>query len=90
MSRIRPFLRVQGILAIAIFFAWLGTGFTHQHAEAPACQVCKLLHHGAADLTPPVASSTPHSPGERVAIIPTDAPADRFLPLLRGRPPPLA
>jgi hypothetical protein len=89
MSRIRPFLRLQSILVVALFFAWLGVGSAHQHAENPTCQVCKLLQHGAAELALPAPNPAPGSSGECVALTPTDVSDDRFLPLPCGRAPPL-
>jgi hypothetical protein len=77
-------------LALTLFLGWLGVGVAHQHAENPGCQICKLLHSGAAELGRPTTAPSPTYTSERFAL-PVDAtPTERFLPHPCGRGPPIA
>lgn len=89
MSRSRAALRLPVVLALALFLAWLGVGMAHQHAEDPTCQICKLLHSGAADVGRTASAPAPGTSYERVALTADLAPADHALPLPRGRSPPV-
>jgi hypothetical protein len=89
MSRARAILRLSAALTLTLFLGWVGVGVAHQHAENPGCQVCKLLHSGAAELGSPLAAPTPKFTYERFALPVTDTPTERFLPHPCGRGPPV-
>lgn len=78
------------VLALTLFTAWVGAGAVHQHVEDPTCQLCKLLHSGAADVGRPPANPAPAVTAERIAILPAERPADQCLPLPKVRGPPLS
>ncbi len=55
-TRVSDSLRAGAVVALLLVFAgWCGLSFFHDHPTDPTCQVCKLLHAGAADLVDPVA-----------------------------------
>lgn len=90
MSRIRTPLRWNVAIVLALFGLWVGWGAAHQHVEDPTCQLCKLLHHSAAELGRPPDAAEPDRASERLATLPSKAPAHLAIPHPNVRAPPLS
>ena len=90
MSWIRTPLRWNVAIVLALFSLWVGWGAAHQHVEDPTCQLCKLLHHSAAELGGPPDASPPDRANERLATLPSEAPDPLAVPRPNVRAPPLS
>jgi hypothetical protein len=90
MSRMPKTLQWSALFALALFVAWIGVGSLHQHADNPACQLCKLVHSGTARLDRPVSVPTPASSEERIAAVPSTPHAEAPSPPSLSRGPPIS
>ncbi|HSQ60441.1 MAG TPA: hypothetical protein VLT84_08415 [Acidobacteriota bacterium] len=54
MLRDRRFLCAAALSALVLLGGWVAGAVFHEHAGDPTCQVCKLIHSGAADVVNPV------------------------------------
>jgi len=88
MSFFRPRLFLPAFLALALFLGWLGVGAAHHHVDQPGCEICKAMHHDAADLPRPAGVPAPRLNRDAIAAASLDHAADRDLLLQRGRAPP--
>lgn len=52
--RERRFLSVAVLSALVLLGGWIAGAVFHEHAGDPTCQVCKLIHSGAADVVNPI------------------------------------
>ena len=84
-------MRLAALAALAAIAIWVAAGPLHEHPGDPGCQVCKLLHNGAADaaVNP---TTLPAAHGARQALVATaEAPALAVTPATPPeRAPPLA
>ena len=83
-------MRLAALTALAAIAIWVGAGPLHEHPGDPGCQVCKLLHNGAADVVNPTTLPAAHGVGQAL-VAAADAPALAVTPATPpGRAPPLA
>jgi hypothetical protein len=89
-QRFRPPRILPGVIALALFCAWLGAGLSHQHATAPACQTCKILQTNPVDLA--ARGVGPEAPGPAEGVLPSlpGLPSAPLAILPHGRAPPTA
>lgn len=82
--------RLAALAGLAAILIWVAAGALHEHPGDPGCQVCKLLHHGAADVIRPVQWRATRPVGQAVTP-PSTSPSLGFAPSTPpGRAPPLA
>lgn len=77
-------------LTLALFLSWLGVSVVHHHVDQPGCEVCKAMHHGAADVSRPAHAGAPSLRAERVALSESQPIAQRSILLHASRAPPTA
>jgi hypothetical protein len=90
MLRERRFLSVAVLSALVLLGGWIAGAVFHEHAGDPTCQVCKLIHSGAADVANPI-----ELPAIESVVVAVPQPAAEPLvsvtpPTPPGRAPPLA
>jgi hypothetical protein len=89
MHRERRFLSVAALAALVLLGGWIAGAVFHEHAGDPTCQVCKLIHSGAADVVNPielpaiesVSVSVPQPAAEPLQTSPPSTPPGRAPPL---------
>ena len=89
MHPFRTWLRRSALLALVLFVGWVGMGAVHQHADDPTCQLCKMLHSGAASVGRAPDSPAPRGHYEPIALTAVERPAGPSLSATRVRGPPL-
>lgn len=90
MNLLRSSLSRFALLALLLFVGWVGMGAVHQHADDPTCQLCKLLHSGAAGAGRPPDSPAPSERYEQISLTNSAHPAGPHLSAARVRGPPVA
>jgi Mg-chelatase subunit ChlI len=52
---------LAALATLLLLGGWVAGSVFHEHPSDPTCQVCKLLHSGAADVTNPIESPSIHA-----------------------------
>jgi hypothetical protein len=89
MFRERRFLSVAALSALVLLGGWIAGAVFHEHSGDPTCQVCKLIHSGAADVVNPVelpaietvSVAVPQPAAEPLRTAPPSTPPGRAPPL---------
>lgn len=89
MTLFRANLHRVTLATLSLLLCWIAIGVIHQHPDDPTCEICKLLHSGAARLGTPPSSPDPGT-FERVSLPATEHHARILPPRHQVRGPPIS